>query len=197
MCLYALLLFFREWEREVLWDFVGPRVPQGLCHLWSAVFSWFCRTPEEDRLALALISHTDTPAWLACCRGARAQRPCRYLKASHAETVLSEPPFQLMLSVLRRVSLSALTSHPQGPVLEKAWGMWVMIAELEGIMRVFRQRGTEAQAFLSHHPHIWSGKGNDWEPCLSEGVSTCPQHTHTHTDTKGPFSLLVLAASPL
>ena len=174
--------------------FCQAKSPTRLCAICE-VLSWFCRIPEEDRRALALISHTDIPAWLACCRRARAQRPCSYLTASHTETWCHWSLRFSSCSQFSGVSASVLISHPQGPVLEKAWGIWVTFAELEAVMRIFRQRGTEAYAFLSHNLHTWSGKGNDWEPRHSEHVSACPQHTHTHT--KRPFSLLFLAASPL
>ena len=90
--------------------FCQAKSPTRLCDICE-VLSWFCRIPKEDRRALALISHTDIPAWLACCRGARAQRPCSYLMASHTETRCHWS--------LRFSSCSQFSGVSASPLLEK------------------------------------------------------------------------------
>ena len=160
----------------------GQESHKALCHLWSAElilsYTWGRQTGSCSDLTHRY------PSLAGLLQGCQSPETVQLPHGQPRRDMMPlEPSFQFMLSVLRCVSLSALTSHPQGPVLEKAWGIWVTFAELEGVMRIFRQRGTEVHAFLSYNLHTWSGKGNDWEPRHSEHVSDCPQRTHTHTHT--------------
>ena len=154
MCLYALLLFFWEWEPEVLWDSVRPKVPQGsgpFVKCCVELIFWYTRGRQTG--SCSDLTHR-YPSLAGLLQGCQSPETMQLPHGQpHRDTMPLEPSFQLMLSVLRCVSLSVLISHPQGPVLEKAWGIWVTFAELEAIMRIFRQRGTEAYAFLSHNLH--------------------------------------------
>ena len=42
----------------------------------------------------------------------------------------------------------------------------VVFAETECVTRLLKQRSTETRAFLTHHLHTRSGKGNDWPTTL-------------------------------
>lgn len=106
MCLYALLLFFWEWEPEVLWDSVRPKVPQGsgpFVKCCVELIFWYTRGRQTG--SCSDLTHR-YPSLAGLLQGCQSPETMPLPQGQpHRDTMPLEPSFQLMLSVLRCVSL--------------------------------------------------------------------------------------------